>query len=204
MNELARRIKVNNSTVVIGRFSYGLERTKLITYGAKETLIIGHFCSIAADCKIFLGGDHRVDWITTFPFGFQYIDELGPEKYTGHPFSKGGVEIGHDVWIGRGVTIMAGVKIGNGAVIAANSHVVRSVGDFEIHGGNPARPLKNRFDDDIINLLNELKWWELQVENIREIKNILSSPPTCEVLRNLIVRFQNIPRIKWPPDSVEN
>lgn len=134
---------------------------------------------------VMLGGNHRTDWFTTFPFGHIYADELGSAAVPGHPSSNGGVTIGHDVWIGRDVTIMSGVTIGNGAVIAANSHVVKDVGDYEIVGGNPARLIKKRFDDDVIRELLALQWWNAPLDFIRRHIVTLSSVPTVASVREL-------------------
>jgi len=106
-----------------------------------------------------LGGNHRVDWITTFPFGHIFRDELGGTEIVEHPQSNGEIIIGNDVWIASNVTIMSGIQIGDGAVIAANSMVVKDIAAYEIWGGNPAKKLKMRFSDEIIKSLLKLKWW---------------------------------------------
>jgi acetyltransferase-like isoleucine patch superfamily enzyme len=199
MLEKIKRYKKNGSLIIVGRYSYGVERTKLINYGEGNNLFVGHFCSIANDCTVFVGGNHRIDWITTFPFGHIATEDFGSEKIDGHPASNGDVFIGHDVWIGRGSTIMSGVKIGNGAVIAANSHVVSDVADFQVYGGNPAKLIKPRFEPALIELLNKFQWWNLTVKDIDELKFTLSSPPTYSMLENLIEQYKNSPRYTWPP-----
>ena len=130
--------------------------------------IIGKFCCIAPDVRVFLGDEHRTDWISTYPFeGF----------ITDHQSSKGNVVIGNDVWVGYGATIMSGVTIGNGAVIAARSHVVKPVKPYEIVGGNPAKHIRFRFDAEIIELLEILKWWDMDETSIKKILPLLTNPP---------------------------
>jgi virginiamycin A acetyltransferase len=101
------------------------------------------------------------------------------------------VHIGNDVWIGNNVTIMGGVKIGNGAVIAMNSHVVRDVGNYEIHGGNPARKISDRFSLEITNELNQLQWWEASDEKIVKIIYLLTGVPTLESLSKIKTILSN-------------
>jgi len=120
-----RKTVIGKSPVSVGRFTYGHENIAVMQWGEGCPLDIGAFCSIADNVQIFLGGNHRTDWITTFPFGHIFQKDLGGENIQGHPATNGGVSIGNDVWIGRGATIMSGISIGNGAVIAANSTVVK-------------------------------------------------------------------------------
>lgn len=181
---------VENSKVTIGPCTYGYEYLQI--FGSEGvSLTIGSFCSIAMKTTIFLGGGHRVDWMTTFPFGHQLADELGGREIEGHPVSKGDVVIGHDVWLGYGSTIMSGVTIGSGAVIAANSHVVKDIAPYEIVGGNPAKHIRYRFDEEIRELLLELRWWDLPLPIIKELRQTLSSEPTVEVLKALIASFRS-------------
>lgn len=178
------------SPISIGRFAYGIENISIKQWNEGAALKIGSFCSIATSVTIFLGGNHRTDWITTFPFGHVYQDELGGADIKGHPATKGDVIIENDVWLGHNVTIMSGILIGNGAVVAANSTVVKNVSPYQVVGGNPANVIRQRFDDKIIELLLELKWWDLPIEIIREINKELSSPPDTERLKHLIERYQ--------------
>ena len=108
----------------------------------------------------------------------------------GHPVTKGDVIIGNDVWIGSGATIMSGVHIGDGAVIGANSCVVKNVSAYEIVGGNPSRHIKMRFDDETINLLLNLHWWDLSLNEIKSMVHDLSSKPTHELLKKLILKYK--------------
>ena len=132
-----------------------------------------------------MGGNHRVDWITTFPFGHIFRDELGGTEIVEHPQSNGEIIIGNDVWIASNVTIMSGIKIGDGAVIAANSMVVKDIAAYEVWGGNPAKKLKMRFSDEIIKSLLKLKWWEWKVGVIKKLAPRLSQAPDAKSIDEL-------------------
>jgi len=181
---------IGKSPITVRRYTYGFKNIVIRQWNEGAALKIGAFCSLATNINIFLGGNHRTDWITTFPFGHIYKDELGGEDIIGHPTTKGDVIIGNDVWIGSGVTIMSGLKIGDGAVISANACVTKDVLPYHIVGGNPAKLIKQRFDDEIIDLLLTLKWWEFSVENIKSINKILSSKPDKDLLLNLLLKFR--------------
>ena len=176
---------IGDSSITIGPYTYGFEFCRVFGHRGKS-LSIGSFCSIARETKIFLGANHRTDWITTFPFGHQFIEEFGGPDTEGHPSSNGNVSIGNDVWIGYGATIMSGVTIGDGAVVAANAHVVKNVLPYEIVGGNPAQQIRFRFNQEIIALLLELRWWDLPIDTIKEYKKILCAPPNGQILKSLI------------------
>ncbi len=132
-----------------------------------DRLVIGKFCAIAEGVTFIMNGaNHRMDGITTYPFN---IFGGGWEKVTPTlnqlPF-KGDTVIGNDVWIGQNVTIMPGVKIGSGAIIAANSNVTKNVEPYTIVGGNPAKVIKKRFNDEVVDLLLKLEWWNWDEQKI--------------------------------------
>ncbi len=129
--------RIGNSTVEFGRFTYGIERASVIQWGEGSALRIGSFCSLAADITFILGGNHRSEWATTYPFGHIHIEHLRGREIKGHPATNGDIVIGHDVWIATGATIMSGITVGDGAIIAANAHVVKNIGPYEIWGGKP-------------------------------------------------------------------
>jgi acetyltransferase-like isoleucine patch superfamily enzyme len=181
---------VGKSPIKVGRFTYRLENISIKEWGEGAALAIGSFCSIASSVTIFLGGNHRSDWITTFPFGHIFQEELGGGDIQGHPSTNGDVIIGNDVWIGHGACIMSGLVIGSGAVISANSHIVKNVMPYEIVGGNPARTIKKRFSDEVIALLLKLAWWELPIDVIRQINKELSAEPSVDSLTSLIQRYK--------------
>ncbi|RMF50089.1 MAG: antibiotic acetyltransferase [Anaerolineae bacterium] len=147
----------------IGEYTYGIP--KVYSWGEGATLRIGKFCSIAPGVVILLGGEHRVDWVTTYPFNVLFPEA---RQFTGHPKTKGDVVIGHDVWIGRDSLILSGVTVGNGAVIAARSVVTSNVPPYAIAGGNPARILRSRFTTEQIAALEKTGWWNWPRERIVE------------------------------------
>lgn len=164
----------------IGEYTYGKPQVLFKNSGHK--LFIGKFCSIAEDVKIFLGGNHRTDWITTYPFNS--LPEYFPEsnKIKGHPASKGDVEIGNDVWIGRGAMVLSGVSVGNGAVIGAGAVVSSNVGAYEIWAGNPARFIKKRFSDEEIDALQKIKWWDWEINKIKANTHLLCNNDIKELM----------------------
>ena len=170
----------------IGDFSYGAP--EIFDWSADDdvatmptTLTIGKFCSLA-DVKIVLGSEHRIDWISTYPFNtlskkFRHIK--------GHPSTKGDIIIGNDVWIATNVTILSGVTIGDGAVIGANSLVTNDVPPYHIAAGVPAKIIKPRFSKEIIEELQELKWWNLSIEVIEKNVELLQSSNIEEFIREI-------------------
>lgn len=157
----------------IGDYSYG--NPQILHWGENTTLTIGKFCSIADGVKIFLGGNHRTDWITTYPFN-QLNDLWSNAKgIKGHPSSNGNVVIGNDVWIGNGAIIMSGVTIFDGAVIGANAVVTKDVLPYTIVGGNPAKLIRKRFSEKEIQMLLDIKWWNWQETKIQQKLETLCS-----------------------------
>ena len=143
-----------------------------------DRLIIGKFCSIASGTKFIMGpANHRISSVSTYPFAVfgGAWEEAVPPHMAQLPF-KGDTVIGNDVWIGRESVIMPGVKIGNGAIIAAGSVVTKDVEPYHVVGGNPARFLKKRFDDELIELLLEWKWWDLPPEELVKALPLLCDP----------------------------
>ena len=153
----------------IGDFTFG--SPKVFQWGEGAKLHIGKFCSIAENVTIMLGGDHRTDWITTYPFNALLPNNYGWIK--GHPHTKGDVWIGNDVWIARDAKIMSGVHIGDGAVVAASAVVTRDVPPYAVVGGVPAKVIKKRFPPKVINRLLEMEWWNWDLEKIAEAVPLL-------------------------------
>lgn len=140
-----------------------------------DKLIIGKFCSIASGTKFIMGSaNHRLGSVTTYPFNVfgGSWQENTPDHMSQLPF-KGDIVIGNDVWIGRESIIMPGVKIGAGAIIAAYSVVTKDVEPYSVVGGNPARFIKKRFNDELIELLLEFKWWDLSPEKLVAVLPLL-------------------------------
>ena len=143
-----------------------------------DRLIIGKFCSIASGTKFIMGpANHRISSVTTYPF--QVFGGLWSENTPPHLSQlphKGDTVIGNDVWIGRESVIMPGVKIGDGSIVAAYSVVVKDIPPYSVVGGNPARFIKRRFDDELIELLLKLKWWDFEGETLVKILPLLCDP----------------------------
>lgn len=136
-----------------------------------DRLEIGKFCSIAHGASFVLnGGNHFADRLSSYPFPiFGCWGEPDPGPWP----NKGGIIVGHDVWIGWDATIMPGVTIGHGAIIAAKAVVTSDVPPYSIVGGNPAKEIRKRLPDDIIERLLDLAWWDWPVERIRAASDAL-------------------------------
>ncbi len=152
-----------------------------------DKLIIGKFCAIAEGVNYIMNGaNHKMDGITTYPFslfggGWEKVMPTLEQL----PF-KGDTVIGNDVWIGQYSTIMPGVKIGDGSIIASNSTVVKDVEPYSIVGGNPAKFIKKRFDEETIDLLQKLQWWNWDEEKIFNNLEDLVSAQDVETLKKLL------------------
>ncbi len=147
---------------------------------------IGHYCSIAHNVTI-MEFFHNTDTLST-SFINKKIDGQSSNLDT---WSKGNIEIGSDVWIGAGVVILSGVKVGHGAIIGANSVVTKDVPDYAIVGGNPAKILKYRFEEEIIKALLELEWWEKDLEELKGIKHLLSCKLDIAVIEKIRKELNN-------------
>ena len=173
--------------MIAGKYTYGIPI--IHKSGKNDTngkLIIGKFCSIAKNCNIFLGGNHRIDWVTTYPFGHINKNIFNNYSGDGHPTTKGDVIINNDVWIGANVTIMSGVTIGDGAVIANNSHVVKNIEPYTIVGGNPAKFIKKRFTEEQIDKLLKIKWWDWDDIKINKFTHLLCNNNIDNFIKNAL------------------
>jgi virginiamycin A acetyltransferase len=157
----------------VGEYTYGAPIVKDWHQGS--TLKIGDFCSIAENVTILLGGNHPIDWVSSFPFGA--IFEEFKDRCSEYPekMSKGNVIIGNDVWIGLNSTILSGITIGDGAIIAANAVVTKNVEPYTIVGGNPAKILKKRFSDEAISKLLLIQWWNWDIDRIKDNLDLILS-----------------------------
>ena len=168
---------IKNPNIIVGDYTYyddyetnGEDFEKHVTHFYPfigDKLIIGKFVSIAKGIKFIMNGaNHRINGITTYPFN---ILGSGWEKVTPKledlPL-KGDTVIGNDVWIGENVTILPGVHIGDGSIIGANSVVGKNIEPYSICVGNPVRVIKKRFDEETINKLLSLQWWNWDEDRI--------------------------------------
>jgi acetyltransferase-like isoleucine patch superfamily enzyme len=175
-NKRPRMLSEELPQYAIGRGSYG--KPTVHDYGLGVTLCVGAFCSLA-DVTIFLGGEHRVDWVTTYPFSVMWEEA---EEIAGHPTTKGDVVIGNDVWIASGATILSGTTIGDGAVVGAGAVVSGVVAPYAIAAGNPAREVRKRFDDATIERLVAAAWWDWPEDDIRAALPLLLSDDVTGLL----------------------
>lgn len=170
---LARLIARRPGQIAVGAYTYGRPKVRFPESGAR--LAIGRYGSIADQVEILLGGNHRTDWITTYPF--PALPGLFPQAkgMTGHDATRGDVTIGHDVWLGSQAMILSGVSIGHGAVVAARAVVTRDVPPYAIVAGNPARLVRLRLPEAQIERLLETRWWDLPPERIAPLLPMLMS-----------------------------
>jgi len=151
----------------IGEYTYG--SPKIESWKACDsTLSIGSFCSIARGVTIYLGGNHHSEWVSTSPLANYFYDNRSQIRNKLQVCSKGDVTIGNDVWIASDVTILSGVTIGDGSIIGAHSVVSKSVSPYTVVVGNPARFARNRFSEDVIKKLLVIRWWEWDIDKIKE------------------------------------
>lgn len=166
---------ITNPNIIVGDYTYydDFEDVHNFEKNVKyhfdftgDKLIIGKFCMIASDVTFIMNGaNHLTDAITTYPFaifGGNWKDAMKGKSY---PY-KGDIVIGNDVWMGYKATIMAGVKIGDGAIIAAHSVVTKDVEPYAIIGGNPAKLIRKRFSAERIQQLLDMAWWNWDIEKI--------------------------------------
>ena len=185
---------VKNSNIVVGDFTFyhdfkdpfSFEQNVLYQYPCNnDKLIIGKFCSIASGTKFILnGGNHTLSSFSTYPFPIFEDEWPISSEITDAWDNKGDIVIGNDVWLGFESLIMPGVKIGDGAIIGARSVVTKDVEPYTIVAGSPARVIRKRFDDKIIEFLKELKWWNLEPQKISEILPLIQKGD-IEKLKNI-------------------
>lgn len=188
-SELRGEVKVGarsliNKVLLDGNITVGSNTTingpNTEFYSLAFPIKIGNFCSIARGTNI-QEHNHDTECITTYFVKYRVFND----KYGTDAVSKGAIEIGNDVWIGTGATILTGVKIGDGAVIAANAVVTNDVPPYAIAGGTPAKVLKYRFSEEIIKKLLEIKWWNWEIEKIKKNKDLFYNKVSLESLKEI-------------------
>lgn len=178
---------VNNPNIIVGEYTYyddpdGPEHfeSKCVLYHfpfVGDKLILGKYCALARNVKFIMNGaNHSMNGFSTYPF---YIFGNGWEVATPGPDDlsyKGDTIVGNDVWLGYDALVMPGVKIGDGAIVAARSVVTSDVAPYSVVGGNPARVIRMRFADELIKELLEIQWWNWNVEKVtRNLRQIVAA-----------------------------
>jgi virginiamycin A acetyltransferase len=174
---------ITNPQIIVGDYTYyddpedvyNFEKNVLYLFEfMKDKLIIGKFCQIATGVRFIMNGsNHAMNGISTYPF--KVFGGEWKEKDPMNVINKGNTIIGNDVWIGNSVTIMQGIKIGDGAIIGTNSLVTNDVAPYTIVGGNPARQIRQRFDEATTEFLLQLKWWDWPVSKITEHLELIAN-----------------------------
>ena len=189
---------ISNPNIIVGDFTYiaDAEFESHVTHHYDfigDKLIIGKFCQIASGVEFVMNGaNHQMNAVTTFPFYTLEGWNMNPPTKSDLPI-KGDTVIGNDVWIGQNAVILPGVQIGDGAIIGANSVVGSDVSPYTVVAGNPAREIRKRFDDSLIRLLLEFKWWEKPVEEIDRLIPILTSGDIKTAERTLAASRRDAP-----------
>jgi virginiamycin A acetyltransferase len=174
---------IKNPNIIVGDYTYydDFEAVENFEKNVKyhfdftgDQLIIGKFCMIASDVQFIMNGaNHLTEAVSTYPFaifGNGWQDAMKGKTYP----TKGNITIGNDVWIGYRATIMAGVTIGDGAIIGSHSVVTKDVPPYTIVGGNPAKEIRARFKSEVINQLLEMQWWNWDIEKITRNVHLLT------------------------------
>jgi len=154
---------VSLNQVTLGDFTYIAGKTSV------SRTTIGKFCSIGPDCKIGLGKHPTKDFVSTHPVFFSILKQAQvsfADKNYFHEFAD--IEIGNDVWLGANVIVVDGVKIDDGAIVAAGSVVTKDIPPYAVVGGIPAKIIKYRFEKEEIEKLLDMKWWDMDVEDLKE------------------------------------
>lgn len=190
--------KIDREVHDVGAFTYGSPQVHWWRPDAR--LVIGRYCSIAGGVNIFLGGNHRLDWATTYPFSDLVKTWPAAAGIGGTPVTKGDVRIGNDVWMGSFATILSGVTIGDGAVIGAHAVVSKDVPPYAVVIGNPARIVRYRFDAATINRLLKIRWWKWSEEKIgKALPSMLTDD-----LTEFLATYDSVPSLSTSRNATDN
>lgn len=189
---------IKNPNITVGDFTYFGEEDfeSHVTHHYDfngDKLIIGKFCQIAAGVNFVMNGaNHQMNAASTYPF---YIFEGWDQKVP--PLSelplKGDTVIGNDVWIGQNATILPGVHIGDGAIIGMDSVVAKDIAPYSVAVGNPAKEIRKRFDDELIQLMLKLKWWDMEIDEINKLIPVLTDGNLERVKRKITALTEKNP-----------
>jgi acetyltransferase-like isoleucine patch superfamily enzyme len=180
---VVREFDINRVTV--GRFTYGGLDIRCWNQN-NESLTIGSFCSIASGVKFVLGGNHRYDCISSFPF-----KQIARNENVIEAYSKGPIIVEDDVWIGIEAIILSGITIKRGAVIGAGAVVAKDVPPYAVVVGNPAKVIKYRFNQEMIDILLKIDYSKLTIEKIIELEKLLYSKADIDLVNTFIKRLSN-------------
>lgn len=181
---------INNKNIIVGDFTYiaDFEFESHVTHHYEfnnDKLIIGKFCQIASGVEFIMNGaNHQMNAVSTFPFYTLEGWNQDVPSIEDMPI-KGDTIIGNDVWIGQNVTILPGVYIGDGVIIGANSVVGSNIEPYTIVAGNPAKQIRKRFDNELIEIMEKLKWWNKSIEEINNLIPLLTSSDLEKVKEEL-------------------
>ena len=171
---------IKNPNITVGDFTYIADSefeshvTNFYPW-SRDKLIIGKFCQIASGVEFIMNdANHQMSAVSTFPFYTLEGWDMDAPAVLDMPF-KGDTIIGNDVWIGQNAVILPGVNIGDGAIIGANSVVGSDIAPYTIVAGNPAKVIRKRFDEELIDLMLRFKWWDKSIEEINSLIPILTS-----------------------------
>lgn len=181
---------ITSPLISVGDFTYyddpddpsAFETRNVLHHYGPERLVIGKYCAIASGAQFIMNGaNHRMSGPSTYPFPImggawgRHVDLVSDLP------SRGDTVVGNDVWIGGDVTIMPGVRIGDGAIISTGSVVTKDVPDYGIVGGNPATLIRRRFDEDDIQTLLDVAWWDWPLEAITEHVRVIADGSVGEL-----------------------
>ena len=189
-NEIYVKPTITNPNIIVGEFTYIADSDfdSHVTHHYEwigDKLIIGKFCQIAAGVEFVMNGaNHQMNAVSTFPFYTMEGWDMEPPAEEDLPL-KGDTVIGNDIWIGQNAVILPGVHIGDGAIIGANSVVRKNVEPYTVVVGNPAKEIRKRFDDELIELLLQFKWWDKNIDEINSLIPLLTCSDLEKVKREL-------------------
>ena len=181
---------IKNPNIIVGEFTYfsGTDFEKHVTHHYDfigDKLIIGKFCQIGAGVEFIMNGaNHQMNSASTYPFYVMEGWSENPPKFEDLPL-KGDTVVGNDVWFGQNVTVLPGIHIGDGAIIGCNSVVSRDVPAYTIVAGNPIREIRKRFDDELIQLMEEFKWWDKTAAEIEQLIPLLGNSNLQKVKQDI-------------------